>query len=441
MQKKQKSKNDIPLLKSTPDREVVLDALQVISNPETKSINIKNSTAKKKPKEMEIPNVLRMTDKKIKKPIEFSEGRTQHNALGFEKNEQTFKKNLHRPHERYWLKTLPFFFVILVLGFICFLQAGLYFQPSIRSTAENIADKIYYPVAIVGTHIITYHDVQKERELLQVYTKAGFSFAGDETTLDAFAINKIVRDLYLQKGKKQYAVNVSDAVVEQAFVNLFGAQSASEDARIVSQLTLGLNPQEIKNNIIKPYLEKAAFTKVLLKDPTFLQQQKKIAEQLRIDLSKNPSTFSNENTYASLAVAFYDLGYIQTASLAGDFMRIASLDTGEISDVIEDAQSYSLFRVTEKLPTENDSSSGYISLQKIEIKKINADLWIDYQLQSIRTAVFNPSLSWNSACLQMTPGDSCIGLSSSGNTSVSLDSLYNALTGDTSIFLPSFSDL
>jgi len=441
MPKKQKQKIEVSLPDSARDREVVLDALQTVSNPGKKIENVKTSVKKKNPEEIKVPNAQFVVNNKVKKSGTSSVEKTKNFKMVVQKKEQILKNNSHGRREHYWLKTLPFFFVILILGLICFLQAGLYFTPSIRSAAENIADRIYYPVAIIGAHVITFHDVQTERDLLHAYTKAGFSFAQSETTLDSLTINKIIRDVYLQKGKKEYSVNVSDAVIEQAFVNLFGAQSTSQDARIVSQLTLGLNPQEIKDNVIKPYVEKIAFSDALLNDPKFLQQQKNIAEQLRIDLSKNPSGFTNENKYTSLAVKFYDLGYIPMSSLTGSFASVASLEVGQISDVIEDARSYSLFRVTEKLPTTNDPQGEYVSLQKIEIKKIDADLWIDTQLQSIHVAVFDPYVSWNNICLQVTPDDSCMSVSSNKNNSVSLDSLYEALMGDSSIFLPSFSDL
>ncbi|PWB39153.1 MAG: hypothetical protein C3F02_00005 [Parcubacteria group bacterium] len=416
----------------THDREVVLEALQNVALPE--KIKMKKVTISTASKPRQVVGLIR--EAKKEQTTLKQENETAAISLKDQTKDNVFK-NLKR-RDRYWLKTVPFFMVILFLGVICFLQAGLYFEPSIRPLSETIASAIHYPVAVVGTKVVRFTDFKSERDLLETYAEKGFSFASDDANVKMLALNKIVRDTYISIGEKEFDVSVPDSSVEKAFVNLFGTQSNSQDGYTISELTLGLKPEEIKQQIIRPYLEKSEFSKKLVSDPDFLQQQKNIAEQLKINFSNAPDSFSDKSAHAFLGVTFYDLGYVSSSSLLGKYSSIASLETGAISDVFEDAEAFSLFRVVEKLPQEIGSYNQYVSLQKIEIKKINADLWIDSKLRTARIAVFDPTLSWNSACRQVTETDACLS-GSNKNNSVSLDSLYEALTGDSSIFLPDFT--
>jgi len=435
MPKNQKQKKTVPLSNEIPDREVVLDALQnvsVLEKPKVKKVS--NLPAKRSHQVTPL-----VVGGPTKQQTEFKEEKKETKPISLKdpKKVDVLKNTKYR--DRYWIKTIPFFVIIFILFGICFLQTGLYFQPSIRPISEKIASAIHYPIAVVGTHIVAFADFKSERDLLEVYSEKGFSFSSDERSIKRLALNKIIRDTYLHAGEKQFGVRILDSTIEQAFVNLFGAESNSQDAYVISTLTLGLTPGEIKEQIIKPYIEKLEFSKALLNDANLIQRQKSVAEQLKINFSKEPNSFSDKKTYPFLGVTFYDLGYLQSSSLVGKYSIIADLETGEVSDVFEDAEAFSLFRVIEKLPQESESQSQYLSLQKIEIKKINADLWIDSKLQSSRVAIFDPTVIWNSSCRQVTEGVACLGLSSQ-NSSVSLDSLYEVLMGDSSIFSPNFTN-
>lgn len=430
MPRKPKETKKAEEAKNDDNRDIVLRALGLTSK----------ESSKEKPKPDFVPTA------ETKKIVAVPEGKEETPVAKKETIEEKKKltpqvgkkKPKKAKKEHFWRKTIPFFVVIIILLIVVFLQSGLYFSSQLHTSATWLAKKIHYPVAVLGTHVITYDDLESERDVLLAYTQKGIAFDDNTLSVDAFALNKIIRSTMVEKAKKKFSSSLSDAAVEQAFVNLFGAQSDSRDAQVVSELILGLTADEIKEDIIRPYLEKAALTERLLKDPALMQQQKTIAEKIQIQVSGTPTSFSDEKTYASDTVKWYDLGYLPTSAFTGTFASVADLPVDGVSQLKEDETSYSIYKVTERLPSSENKPSEYIKVEKIEIQKITADLWVDAELRTSRIAVFDPSLSWNSACLQVTSQGLCYRSSSSTQT-VTLDELYNALTGNSSIFAPSFA--
>ena len=434
MPRKAKETKKIEQVKKVEEdkREIVLQALgstnQIIPAQEQKIAPIPSVTPKVKVQKTANKKESLLIQKKIK------------NKQNFKKSTSTQGSEVKVPKRRkehFWRKTIPFFIVIALLLLIVFLQSGLYFNSKLHTSASWLAKKIHYPVAVVGIHVVTYNQLQSERDMLLAYAQKGLSVPSDSLSVDALVLNKIFRSVMVEQAKKKYSSHVSDSVVEQAFVNLFGAQSDSRDAQLVSELVLGLSPEHIKQDIIKPYLEKAALTENLLQDSMLIQQQKTTAEKIQIQVSANPRLFSDEKTYTKATVKFFDLGYIQASAFFGDFASVANLPVGEVSQVMEDANSYSIFKVVERLPVAENATNEFIKVQKIEVLKITADLWVDSELQASRVAVFDPSLSWDATCHQVTSQGFCY-RSSLGAQTVTLDELYDALTSNSSIFAPSF---
>ena len=417
------------------DREIVIHELEekdnnkaTISASSQHSRAVLSQPVKKSVQEEKKPVEKRPVEKKIK---------------------PTMKKipAAYNREDHFWRKTIPFFATIAILALIVFLNVGLFSATALAPIAKPIARFLHYPVALVGTSVITYPELEREQTQIAYFYQGDHQLSGssipDDQTILRIAYNKLLKDSILAPEYKKRNISVSADELEAGFVYMFNAPSSDQNA---VQIILSFNqtPDEFKNTYLKDFLLQAKLASQLQQDPARIQEKTGLIQSLHSQVVANPALFAsiakNVNGDATASVSG-DLGFLSVSQIPAAFSAILSLPVHGISDVIETNDGYYFFEVLETIP-ENpvDGKLNVMHVRQIVVHKDTATSYANERIAKKRIFFLDPTIEWDAACRQVTASSvgSCSPEFQTNQFSFTsiISSIANAVPNITSHFSP-----
>lgn len=320
-------------------------------------------------------------------------------------------KKTSNSKDRFWVKTIPFFIVIIILFCITAIGHGIYKDSWFSKTVRSIAYTIHFPVALAGSHVVTYTEFKDAADEYGNYVDTGFgldSIIQSDSSLDQVMLTKVIKDEFLDQAYKDHSISVSTDEVSQAFESIFGSPPDSKDAQKLVEETLGTTPDILVAGILSEYVSKQKLTRVLYASDELINVQQKVLEDFREKLLTSPELVDNyiNGTSSEKGVSFRYAGLMDPSQLNGDLGELKSLDKGDFSSVIKNTNRFSMYRIMRKIS--DAEGVKFLELQEFYVKKIGAEELISEEMSSAKIFILSPYYSWAAPCqVVVAYGESC----------------------------------
>lgn len=298
-------------------------------------------------------------------------------------------------------KTILFGAVAVFVLVIGGLSGFVYTHAASNKTVRAITIRLPFPAFLVGRNVITYAQYYKESDSLKKYF-ASLNAQGQELPTDdqlrTMVQQTLVNKTIVKKLASDYGIAVEPKKVQEYYQSFLQAsQGASEDA-VIKQLhdTFGWTPAQFKKNIVEPVVLSAEVGDYIAKSPFFQKPLRDEIDRAHKRVTTGGEDFETVGNEVHQKVQIdlkSDLGFIKTSDLPSTWAdKVVNLESGKVTDVVELPQGYAIFKVSERIKSQNTpgkkadskiSANDQIHLLTITVPKKTLDQVAGAYLKSV----------------------------------------------------------
>lgn len=276
--------------------------------------------------------------------------------------------------------------VLVGMGIVLMLIAGMFFaQRSVYSRAPGdpvltfLVSAFPYPAVRVGSMVISMKEYVIEYQALQ----NSFSTSEKEQPpapekLQETILQTLINKRVIAQLAKQYDVKAEPDQVDAYFKQTIGTEQSEEDFEMELTKTFGWTTEEFKKRVIEPIVLAVETNTTILKSETAQADRRTLIDTARDRVTKGED-FSSvaKEIMTPFGLSESDLGFFSVSALPGAWRdSVEALAVGETSEVLQNENVFTFFKVIERNPSESDAQ---VHLLTVAIpKKTLEDLVKDY---------------------------------------------------------------
>ena len=258
----------------------------------------------------------------------------------------------------------------------------VYREDPTGSSIRKIVGVIPYPIAVVGSHVITFEDYLAERDALSKYFASTAAQSGtempDEETIGKNILDTMAHKLVVAEIASEAGIALDDAKVEEFYAtSLGGADPAAFETQL--QTMFGWTPEQFKDRVVKPVVLATQVGEAVDKDESRQAEVKQKAQAVydRVASGEDFAAIATETSADPSASVGGDIGPVRLSDIPEDFKApILALKPGEYSAVVEGAGYFMIFKAAERTGKDAEES---VKLSLISFpKKTLEDIITEY---------------------------------------------------------------
>lgn len=264
--------------------------------------------------------------------------------------------------------------------------SGFFFMRLDRAFPQ-LARRLPWPVAYAGGRAVSWGELQHGVQALARFYQQQGSAQLSAQGLEHQAFKRLLQDQVLNSALERARVEVSDALVEQAFQSVEQGFSTSAEFENFLYNQYGWSAGDFKNELLLPYLKRQLLERKLGQDTGLQAEAESRARTIRASIIAGNTTFAQAATAASddqaTAGSGGDLGWVDRTGVAPELSApLTTLRVGEVSEPIKTTLGYELVTILQLMPGSTPANDG-LHLAHILIKPVAIDRWLDQQVKSI----------------------------------------------------------
>lgn len=255
---------------------------------------------------------------------------------------------------------------VVVLVTIGALSAYVYTHASTDNVVRALTTRLPFPAIVVGRSFITYQQYYQEQDSLKKYFASSVSQgaqAPTEDQLKTMIVQTLSNKAVVKKLAGDYGVTLDPSKVEEFYQNFLksNAGASEEDVKKQLQDTFGWTPEQFKKQIVQPIVLSTEVGDYIAKSPFFQKPLKTEIDSALKRVTTGGEDFETVGSEVHKRVQIdlkSDLGFIKKSDLPTSWgSKVADLENGKMTDVIDLPQGYAIFKVTDRI-TSQDPSAG-----------------------------------------------------------------------------------
>jgi len=275
--------------------------------------------------------------------------------------------------------------IIMIASLIFF-----YRWPAQASWLSGVAKAVHLPVALVNGSIITYNELDFERQVLEHISQqdpAAPTLSDDQLTTAAF--DQLVNEQLLSELAKRYGLVVAPAELDVAWqtgpARLAGGEQAAVDE---VQNYFGWTVDEYKERVLRSRLLIDRLQGIIAVDADLQAAQRQKAERVMGLVQEGKQSFEElAQEYSddtSTKIVGGDLGTFGRGVMVPTFEAAAfALEIGQVSGIVETDFGYHIIKVLEHTPASGDQPEQ-VHAQHILISYLSLEEYIQQLRDSAR---------------------------------------------------------
>lgn len=300
---------------------------------------------------------------------------------------------------------------LLVVGAIVVLVGGLstyvYTHASTDSTVRAITTRLPFPAMMVGRSVVTYKQYYDEQDSLKKYFASSVSAESPAPTdeqLNDMIVQALTNKTVVKTLASNYGITTDQNKIEAFYQNFLQSNAGQSEEAVQQQLkdTFGWSVSEFKQRVVAPIVLSTAVEEYIAKSPYF---QKPLSDEIQSAYTRvttGGEDFETVGTEVHERVQLTlksDLGFIKKSDLPESWgSKVSSLENGQVSEVIELPQGYAIFKVTDRIKsqekpsgkkgTEETESDDQLHLYTITVPKKTSEQVIEQYLNQVPVRIF-----------------------------------------------------
>lgn len=240
------------------------------------------------------------------------------------------------------------------------------------SSVRKIVGVIPYPIAVVGSHVITFKDYLGERDALNAYFLSMAAQNGadslDEDVVAKGILDTMVRKLVVEDMAKAAGIELDSAKVDEFYQNaLGGADPEAFETQL--QTMFGWTPDQFRSRVVEPVVLATQVGDTLVEDEALQAELKAKAQAAydRVASGEDFATVAGDASSDPSAASGGDVGSIKLSDVPEEWREsVSALKPGDYSAVIEGQGYFMVFKVVERTGKDADES---VRLSLISVTK------------------------------------------------------------------------
>lgn len=301
--------------------------------------------------------------------------------------------------------------VLLAVGAAVVLVGGLstyvYTHASTDSTVRALTTRLPFPAMMVGRSVVTYKQYYNEQDSLKKYFASSVSAESPAPTdeqLNDMVVQALTNKAVVKTLASNYGITSNPSKVEAFYQNFLESNVGQTEEAVAQQLkdTFGWSVSEFKQRVVAPIVLSTAVEEYIAQSPYF---QKPLSDEIQSAYTRvttGGEDFETVGTEVHERVQLTlksDLGFIKKSDLPESWgSKVSSLENGQVSEVIELPQGYAIFKVTDRIKsqekpsgktgTEETVSDDQLHLYTITVPKKTAEQVIEQYLNQVPVRIF-----------------------------------------------------
>ncbi|OGL69905.1 hypothetical protein A3C09_00400 [Candidatus Uhrbacteria bacterium RIFCSPHIGHO2_02_FULL_47_44] len=256
------------------------------------------------------------------------------------------------------------------------LSAFVYSNASSHKTVHAITTRLPFPALFVGRRVVTYKQYYDEQDALKRYfasTAAAGAPAPTSEQMDALITQTLINKAVVKTLASNYGLTLDQSKIEAFYANFLASNQGQSKEVIEAELqkSFGWTIPEFKQRIIGPIVLSAQVEDYVASSEFFQKPLHDLINSAHTRVTTGAESFEEVGTAVHNQVQLNlksDLGFIKKSELPEAWgSKVADLENGQVTEVIELPQGYAIFTVTERIKSQD--SAG----KKVDPKALPAD--------------------------------------------------------------------
>lgn len=248
--------------------------------------------------------------------------------------------------------------LVIVVGA---LSAFVYTHASTDKMVQGLAMRLPFPAILVGRSVVTYKQFYNEQDSLKKYfassVTAGSPAPTDEQ-LRVMIIQTLSNKAIIKTLASNYGLTLDQNKVEAFYQNFLQSNGGQAPDVIEQKIkeTFGWTIPEFKQHVVEPIVLSAQVSDYIAASTYF---QKPLNDEMRsayVRVTTGGEDFEKVGTEVHDRIKVdmkSDLGFIKKSDLPESWgSKVADLENGKVTDVIELPQGYAIFKVTDRIKSQ-----------------------------------------------------------------------------------------
>jgi len=299
---------------------------------------------------------------------------------------------------------------LLVVGAVVVLVGGLsayvYTHASTDGTVRAITTRLPFPAMMVGRRIVTYKEYYNEQDSLKKYFASSASAESPAPTddqLNDMIVQALTNKSVIKTLASNYGITSDPSKVEAFYQNFLQSNPGQTEEAVEQQLkdTFGWSIPEFKQRVVTPIVLSTSVEEFIAKSPHFQKPLSDEIQSAHTRVTTGGEDFEAVGTEVHERVKLTlksDLGFIKKSDLPEAWAdKVSLLENGQVSDVIDLPQGYAIFKVTDRIKSqekpsgktggEETESDDQLHLYTITVPKKTAEQVIETYLQQVSVRI------------------------------------------------------
>lgn len=249
--------------------------------------------------------------------------------------------------------------IIVVVGG---LSAFVYTHAANDKTVKALTTRLPFPALFVGRSVVTYQEYYNEQDSLKKYF-ASSAVQGTKTPtedqLNGMIAQTLTNKAVVKTLAGNYGLTLDQSKVEAFYQNVLKQNAGQTPATIEKQLkdTFGWTVLEFKQHVVEPIVLSQEVSDYIAKNEFYQKPLRDEINSAHTRVTTGGEDFEKVGTEVHDRVQLKlkgDLGFIKKSALPsawGD--KVANLENGKVTDVIELPQGYAIFKVADRIKAQD----------------------------------------------------------------------------------------
>ncbi len=322
---------------------------------------------------------------------------------------------LNQPTKKIKWTTIFWAGLILIITYLIIIGVIVNFYPLTKNRIVlKTATIIPYPVAIVGTQVITYGELNKELQAVKTfYQNQNFSQLGfrvDFSTTDGkkrFKIKeknileKLINNVVIKVEAQKRGINLTPDIISEE-VDRKAKEYGTKNSLINKLKKLyNWDIDDFKKNIVEPDMYRSKlFAQIRSTDPSYALAEKKIEEaQSKLMAGKSFSEVAKKYSMGKSAQQGGKLGWFRANQMIPAVAQVAfKLNKNQVSKIIKSPLGYHIIKVEDK---KIENSTVIIKISQIFVKTKPFSEWLSQIERNKKIWILMREFKWNQKDTQL----------------------------------------
>ncbi|MGB0757063.1 MAG: peptidylprolyl isomerase [Patescibacteria group bacterium] len=256
--------------------------------------------------------------------------------------------------------------ILALVGFGVYQSSFL--SPSTKGTVTNL---IPYPAGIVNGNVLTIATLRQDVAALNRYYAVQsedneyFDSLPADGDIQTMVWDRFVYQTLLVELADELSLGVNEDLLSEQLDAIIEESGSYENFEDRIQYLYGWDAGTFTQKVIEPFVLQEVVAAKVFRDESLRDMRKTLANDIRVELENDPSQFEalafeySEDEASRLSKG--DLGFFAEGTLSVDINNVlASMDSGDISDVLETGEGYEIIQLVQRLGGETGTPQLHV---------------------------------------------------------------------------------